>query len=215
MAPASTQRSAARTRPPSEGGGWVLERLVTALLLLLVAGASAFVLLAALGLVDTTVSTPFGFTLAEYLRFDDDPDGLMRISVGAGALLVGLLAVGLLIRRLSGGGGSKPSQSHVLVADEQGLVRVDTRGICTVANTAAARTQGVMDAQVQVVSREGEPLRLRMSVWVSAAAEVGQTGDEARKRAAEAVERLVGLEVNQVVVDVQVVPLNQVGRMLE
>jgi uncharacterized alkaline shock family protein YloU len=203
-------------RLPSEGGGWIFERLVTSLLLLLVAAASAFVLLAALGLVSANISTPFGFTLSEYLRFDDDPDGLMRISVGAGAALVGLLSVALLIRRLSGAGGmAQPSYSHVLVADEQGLVRVDTRGICTVATTAAARTQGVMEARVQVASREGEPLRLRLSVWVSAAAEVGRTGDEARKRASEAVERLVGLEVNQVVVDVQVVPLSQVGRMLE
>lgn len=195
-------------------GTWLFERLVVAAMLLAVAAFAAFIFLAAVGLVDTEINTPFGVTLGEYLRFDQQPRSLIRLAVGAGSLFIGLMAVVLLMRRGSSGRDA-PSGQHILIADAQGMVRVNNQGICAVASAAAARIPGVLEVKVTVVSQDVDPLRLRMTVWVSAAADVSRTGDEARNKATDAVERLVGLEVNQVATDMEVVPLQKMGRMLE
>ncbi len=200
-----------------ESGARALDRLLGGVLLLLLSAGAAFVFLAALGLLDTARAAPFGFDLGQLLGFDRDPQGFIRLGAGSAALLVGLTATVAFVRRLAGEPVARPAAAgmHVLRADERGIVRVDSAGICAVANAAALRTPGVVDARAEVLNPEGAQLRLGLGVWVSAAAEVGQTGEAVRQNVVEAVQRLVGLEVAQAVVNLKVVPLSQVGRMLQ
>lgn len=211
---ASKQQRQRVTAFDSEQGAFIAERALVWLLLLALAGAAAYVFLGTLGLVDMGLRTPFGWTLAEGLRLKDDPTGLNRLGLGAVSLVVGLLLCGMMIRRLFGGGGQGP-QRHILSSDASGMVLIESRSISTVAETALRRIPGVTDARVQVVGAWAEPVRLKIIVWASAAAEIKEVCEEARARAAEAVTSQVGLEVKDVLVKPEVVPLEQVGRMLE
>ncbi len=195
-------------------GAFLFERMLLWLLLLVIIGASAYIFLGTIGLVDMGIRTPFGWTLAEGLRLKNDPTGLNRLGVGAASLVVGLLFCGMLIRRLTGGGSQGP-QRHILSADQGGMVLIESRSICTVAETAVRRVPGVTDVRVQVVGAWAEPVRLKLIVWASAAADIKDLCEEARKRAADAVVNQVGLEVKDVLIKPEVVPLDQVGRMLD
>ena len=195
-------------------GAFLFERMLLWLLLLVIIGASAYIFLGTIGLVDMGIRTPFGWTLAEGLRLKNDPTGLNRLGVGAASLVVGLLFCGMLIRRLTGGGSQGP-QRHILSADQGGMVLIESRSICTVAETVVRRVPGVTDVRVQVVGAWAEPVRLKLIVWASAAADIKDLCEEARKRAADAVVNQVGLEVKDVLIKPEVVPLDQVGRMLD
>jgi len=194
---------------------FLFERTLLWLLLIALIGAAAYIFLGTLGLVDMGLRTPFGWTLAEGLRLKDDPTGLNRLGVGAISLVMGLFLCGTLIRRITGGGGSSGPQRHILSADQGGMVLIESRSISTVAETSLKRIPGVTDARVQVVGAWAEPVRLKVIVWASAAAEIKELCEEARKRAADAVENQIGLDVKDVLVKPEVVPLEQVGRMLE
>lgn len=201
-----------------DGGRWLFERVVVSGVLLALIGLAAYVFLAALGLVDTRLVTPWGATVAETLHLDSDPSGLQRIAVGGGALLAGLILVGIVLQRWFGGGGrSRPSQSasHVLSADERGVVMIDSRGLCNVAAAAVQHVHGVVDVKVKVVGRGASPVRLELEVFASAAAEQTKVGDEVRQKAADAVEKLAGIDVQQVMVQMRAVPLEELGRNLE
>lgn len=192
---------------------FLFERSLIWLFLLIITGAAAYIFLGTLGLADMGLRTPFGWTLAEGLRLKSDPTGLNRLGVGAGSLVVGLLFCGMLIRRIFG----KPRipQKHILSADAGGMVLIDSRGVSSVVEGAVKRTPGVVDARVQVVGSWAEPVRLKIIVWASAAAEIKELCEDARDRASEAVQNQIGLEVKDVLIKPEVVPLEQVGRMLE
>ena len=192
---------------------FMFERTLIWLFLLAITGAAAYIFLGTLGLVDMGLRTPFGWTLAEGLRLKSDPTGLNRLGVGAGSLVIGLLFCGMLIRRVFG----KPRvpQKHILSADSAGMVLIDSRGVSSVAEAAVKRVPGVVDARVQVVGAWAEPVRLKVILWASAAAEIKELCEDARGRASEAVQNQVGLEVKDVLIKPEVVPLEQVGRMLE
>ncbi len=110
----------------------------------------------------------------------------------------------------SGGGASV----HMLVADEQGFVVIDSRGIATVATQAALSTQNVVDAQVHVQGNGNSAVRLRANVGVHSGANIKQAGTETRERVRDAVEELVGIDVNDVRVNVHVLKPDDLARLL-
>jgi hypothetical protein len=207
----ATAEAKVRVRPGgSDGGG---ARLVAGLVLLVVAAAAAVVFLAALDAIDTDGWHLFGISFSDLLRLDQDPFSVGRLGLAAGALVLGVAALVALFAGVAGGRGAH--HLHVLVADERGMVVMDTRGICTVASAAILRTPGVVDTRVRVLGQGATPVRLLITARISAAANQRQVADEARLKAIDAVERLVGVEVKEARVRVDVVPLEELGRMLE
>lgn len=192
---------------------FLFERSLIWLFLLIITGAAAYIFLGTLGLADMGLRTPFGWTLAEGLRLKSDPTGLNRLGVGAASLVVGLLCSGMLLRRIFG--KPRTPQKHILSADASGMVLIDSRGVASVVEASVKRIPGVVDVRVQVVGAWAEPVRLKIILWASAATEIKELCNSARSRAAEAVQHQVGLEVKDVLIKPEVVPLEQVGRMLE
>lgn len=198
---------------PGESSGGA-ERVLLGLLLVALAILAAMVFLAALGVLRLADTLPFGRELERVLLFQMLPAGVGRPLAAVVSGAVGLLSVLVLLRRLTGG-SSRPEARHVLVADERGFVMVEKRGIATVASSALKRIPGIIDANVQVIGGGAAPVRLAIRVWIHAGAKLAEVGDEARKKATEAVENLVGLDVHDVLVRVEVVPLEELDRLIK
>ena len=205
---AAPTQSSARSTPPGESGGSGGGRIFGVLLGLLVAVAAAYVFLAAVGAADPRFLARVGFPVA---RLADKSMPGFRAAVAAGSLVIGLLALALMFR----GGGKPVSNVHVLTADERGLVVVDNRGVCTVAAEAARRSPGVLGVTARVTGTGAAPVRVELTLSASAAAELKNVGDAARTTAADAIERLIGLKVQDVIVKILVVPLEELGRRVE
>lgn len=194
--------------------GFVLDRFIVGLLLLGVALAAAVVLLAALGLLGLGDLFPGGAALEDALMLPSLPYRAGRLLTGLVAALVGLGAVLLLIRRIFP--AVPPAGAHhVLSADERGLVIVDKRGVSAVVQAAVERIPGVVECRARVIGQGSGPVRLHVRVWAHAGAELKRAGDEARAATKRAVESLVGLEVLDVLVQLQVVPLEKLERIVE
>ncbi len=126
--------------------------------------------------------------------------------------VTGVIALALLLKVLRP--ASRPSDLHMLVADEQGFVVVDSQGIMTVAGQAAASSYGVVNSKVEIRGNGPSPIRLRAEVGVFPGADLKRAGSEARQNIRTAVERLVGLPVRDVVVAVRVVHPNELAEMM-
>lgn len=200
----------------ASGGDTGFGRVVAGLFLLLLAFVAAVVFLTAAELIDTKGWMVLGVSLKDLLPLGRDAYGLGRVAVAAGSLLVGLVCLAMVFRGLASGAGAGDMRGrHILVADDKGMVMVETRGIVAVATAAVMRIRGVMDVQVEIIGQGASPIRLKLTTHISAAAEVKKVADEARLKALAAVESLVGIDVRESVAKVEVVPLEQVGRMLE
>lgn len=195
-----------------------VDRLVVSALLLVLAGAGAYVFLVALGVLDGAVRLPSGQTVDQLLGLAGGGGSENRVMVGAVSLLLGLLFTGVLVARLTGGASGEARERgdgvHILSADEGGLVVVDTVGVRNVATAAVQVIPGVVDVKVTVRGSGGAPVKLELVVSASAAAEQHTLGERARERARDAVQRLVGLEVQEVSVRMNAVSLEDLGRML-
>jgi uncharacterized alkaline shock family protein YloU len=194
----------------------VFDRFVVGLLLLLVGVAGAAVLLTALGVFDPAlVLGRYGPAVKEAVLLPRLPMGLGRVVAGVAGALVGLGAVMMLARRIVPSSLQPSTEHHILSTDDKGLVLVDKRGICTIAGEAIRRVPGVVDVNVRVLGGGVSAVRLIAQTWVHAGVELTRAGDEAREQAREAVEKLVGLEVLDVVVRLHVVPLEDLDRVVE
>ena len=99
--------------------------------------------------------------------------------------------------------------------DERGLVFVDRKGIATVAATVALRVSGVVDVEVDVEGAGSSPVRLHLRCWVHAGAPLSEIGAQVRDKVSQAIPELVGLEVQDVLVELIVVPLEELSRVIE
>ena len=190
------------------GVGRLFVVIALAGVLLLAAG----VFLAAVGLVDAEPWLPADGDLLESLGLAKAPPALGRALVALVAVAAGLLSIWLMGFR----GGMAPAQesTYVLASDEKGLVTVELAGIQTIASAAVLRTPGVVEAQLTVQSRGGGPVRMRMVASVIAGADLQEVGARARSAASEAVERLVGIDVGDVSVQLRVVPPDRYTRIV-
>lgn len=194
----------------SNGGG--LGRLLGALLLLAVGVAAALSLMVALGtLAPSQVFAQWepGRTLLQAAAEGAWAD---RVFVAGLSGAVGVFSLGWLVRLL--GGSRRSAGVHLLTADAQGFVVVDSRGVASIAAQAARSTGGVVDAEVSVTGVGTEPVRLKVRVGVHPGANIKEAGDQARRRVHETVERLVGVEVKDVAVSVRVLEADQLSRLL-
>jgi hypothetical protein len=196
--------------------GFVFDRFVTGLLLLVIAVAGAVVLLTAVGIFDLSlVLGGYGPAVERAVLLPQLPMGMGRAAAGVAGGLVGLGATMMLAGRIRPSTRHSTTEHHILSKDAKGLVVVDKRGICTVAGEAIRGVSGVVDVQVRVLGGGTSAVRLIAQTWVHAGIELAGMGDEARAQAREAVEKLVGLEVLDVVVRLHVVPLEDLDRVVE
>jgi uncharacterized alkaline shock family protein YloU len=203
------------SRGPGMG---ILERLIVVLVPLAVAAGAAVVLLVTVGLIDEAQLGVFGPIVSQLTRAAGD-SRWNRVAVAVVSVCVGALSALIALRALGAGSGAGPArdsgQRHILAMDEKGIVVVEAAGVSTVAAAAASRVAGVMNVEVKVVGRGASPVRLVVTARVSAAVELRRVGEEIRRRAAEAVQSLVGIDVREVVVKLDVVPLEELGRALQ
>jgi hypothetical protein len=196
------------------GEGGQLARLFLSLLLLALATGSAVVFLASFDLVDAGRLLPKA--VEHELEGSAAGWSTARVALALGSLLVGLLCLGLFFRSLGGAGRSRAAGAlHVLVSDDRGLVLVESRGVAAVATAAVLRTQGLVDAKVGVSGSGVSPVRLQVRAWARPGIDLKRAGDEARRRATEAVETLVGLEVQDATVRLEVLSIDQLVRIVE
>jgi hypothetical protein len=214
MSETTTSKRQAPVAVPVGEGHFSFDRLIVWLLLFAVAVVAAMVFLFTIGLFSLAETLPDGAVFERWLRLEQLPYGSGRFLVGAISLLVGLIASVLLLRRVVPG-GSRTGEQHVLLADDLGVVVVEKKGIAAVAVAAVQRVNGVVDVEVRVIGSGAAPLRLIVRTWVHAAAELKRAGDEVRQKAKEAVEHLIGIEVHDVLVKLEVVPLEDLGRIVE
>jgi hypothetical protein len=196
--------------------GFVFDRVVTALVLLACGATGAALLLTALGAFSPErVLGACGASLERVLLLPPLPEAGGRLVAGVVGGLVGLGALILLVRRLFPLGPRPASTHHVLAADDKGIVLVDRRGISAVAGEAIRCVPGVVDVEVRVLRGGTSAVRLVAQTWVHARTELAQLGEAAREQARVAVERLVGLDVLDVVVRIHVVPLDALEKVVE
>jgi hypothetical protein len=215
MAETTSLKQRQRAFEPEPQNAFIFDRFVLGLFLLAIAVAAAIALLTAIGAFTPSLVLPYGAELERWLRLDHVPYGLGRVLVAVCAALVGILAVKLLIRRISPASPRDESTTHVLLADDKGIVEVEKRGIATVAAEAVLRVSGVVEAEVEVLGSGAYPVRLRVSAWVHARTEMKRASDEVLEQAVQAVERLVGLDVHDAKVTLKVIPLEDLGRVVE
>jgi hypothetical protein len=189
--------------------------LPASLVAIAAAAVAAVVLLLALGVIapaDVSLDSP---SLEDRLAALYDAPVATRAAFGAGALAVGLIAVAVALRLL-GPGGSRSSGAamHVLDSDDRGFVVVDSRGIAIVAEEAAHTAPGVVNAEVDVTPRSARQVKLRVEIDVYPGANVKQAGSEARERARQAVEELVGIEVGAISASTHVLEPEEMARVL-
>ncbi len=199
--------------PDDRGGGGSPEKVVFALLLLLLAALAGAIFLGAIGALSLAHSLPYGAELEKVVYFASLPSPMGRVLAAAASGLIGLLSFVVLFRRLTS--SRAPQARHVLLSDERGYVFVEKRGISTVAVVAIKRVYGVVDADVDVIGGGAAPVRLAIRVGIHAGAELTTTGEKVRGVAIDAVEKLVGLDVHDVLVKVEVIPLEDLDRLVQ
>lgn len=188
------------------------------LLVLAIAAASAAVFLVTTGLIDGANLLPYDALRDQLLGFAESATGTDRIVIIVTSLAVGIASLCWIGRGLLRRGGSRASLGRQLVPlamDERGVVLVDTRGICTIAETAVLRTGGLLDADVRVHARPPSPLRIRVKALAFSSIDLKQAGETARRHVRESVEQMVGLEVGEVVVSIEVLAPGEFGRGLQ
>jgi len=185
---------------------------VVGLVLCAVAAGAAVVFLVSVGLIRGEQVLADEATRQVFLGRIQAVSGLDRVLLAGASALVGMGAVTLLLRRFTG--PSVPASRHILAADDRGVILVASPGIASVVEAAVMRTPGVVETEVKVSGSGRAPVRLRVVVLVFGTDELKRIGDEVRAAARTAVERQVGIEVSEVVVDVQVIRPEELEREL-
>ncbi len=185
--------------------GWA-EQVLVGILLLAVAVAGVVVFLVAAGLVAAEELIANESLRAGLLGFAQGGSATERAVTASASAVIGLGSLLLLFRRAgdrTDGAGSAQAR-HILVADDEGMVMVSTAGIASVAETAAVRSHGVLEADVKVGGRGSAPVRIRVVAYAYRGADLKRAGREVRENVKSAVERLVGLDVTDVTVEIEV-----------
>lgn len=191
------------------------EQLLVGLFLLALALAAAIVFLVAAGILGAEQVLADTELRASLLGFAEAGDSSQRAITAGVSALVGLGSLVFLFRRVgaeSPGGGSLGAlhAQHILLADDEGMVMVSTPGIASVAETAAVRSHGVLDADVRVSGRGSAPVRVHVVAHAYRGADLKRAGREVRENVKSSVERLVGIEVTDVTVEIVI--SEEVGR---
>lgn len=182
-------------------------RLVGLFLLVLLAGASAAAFLIAVGVVDAEL-----LRVGELNTLLDTTIG--RVSVAAGSLAVGVVALAFLLR---GPNATKLAASHRHIVDmgERGVVYVNSQSVCALAATAVRSQPEIIDAEVRVRGAGAAPVRLLVRAVVLPGSSLPDVGSAAQEAARDAATRLGGLQVHDVNIELVVSVPDDLDRILE
>ena len=167
-------------------------------------------LLTVLGAIEPDRLDPWGVA-SQLVGFAGAAEGVHRVLLIAGAAVAGPIAVSWLIRQLR---PDATSTRHVLLADEDGFVLVDSQGIESIASGAALRAPGVVEVDDEAYGSGSSPVSIQALVGIHPGASVEAAGRVVRENTRAAVEQLVGLRVSDVTVDVRVLEPDELGRGL-
>ncbi|MFO8072205.1 MAG: alkaline shock response membrane anchor protein AmaP [Polyangia bacterium] len=200
-------------RSDNQDRGAVIYRVVIGIVLVLLAVASAFVVLAAVQAIELR------HILADWsppgwrpLPFLDGLSWTSRLGVAAGAAIIGLVAIAITMRLFPR--SASTAALHILEADEGGFVVVDSRSISTIAAQAAMSVQGVIDVEVAVKGTGTSPVRLKVEAGVYPGANVKRCGNEVREAVRRTVETLVGIDVRDVTIKAYVIETDALARVM-
>ena len=197
-----THRSLTRSTP-------LLYRIAGDLVALCVLVSAIAIFLASVGLVDLALLGLEG--LGE--RIPSECSWQSRIVIPASALSVSLLAAGFLVRKRSDSQGH--NKLHIMSTDTVGMVCVSNTGLRTLAGALVRQQAAVVDVDVRITGKGAGPLAVRLLVAVHPGANVKEVGEEARRLAIDALERLAGMTVAVVDVEVRIAFPERPGRVLE
>jgi uncharacterized alkaline shock family protein YloU len=136
-----------------------------------------------------------------------------RVAIPAAALSVSLLAAGFLVRKRSG--SQSHNKLHIMSADAVGMVCVSNTGLRTLVGALVHQQASVLDVDVRITGKEAGPLAVRLLVAVLPGTNVKEVGEEARRLATDALERLACMTVATVDVEVRIAFPERPGRVLE
>jgi hypothetical protein len=177
--------------------------------LLGIAAIAAFVFLVGLGVLH---ASQIGLAaLDDYLTGDF---GLRRVGVTAGSAAVGVIALALLRRGSSASAGVHAAR-HVVATSDRGAVFVNAESVCTLARLAVRQQPGVLGADVRVRGGGATPVRLLVRAAVMPGTALPVVGEASQVAARDAVERLAGLTVQDVHVELQIAAPDDLERVLE
>lgn len=194
--------SGTRNRTRAAPSPDLLPRLVVTVLLVIFASTAATVLLLALGLLPPSAVVSVFAPIGDVLRSVPAADVADRGLIAGAAALLGVCALALIawapraIRRRM--------VRHVLDVDEKGLIVIGTESVETVALISAIKSAGVLDARVSVSGRSTGPVRVAIRVDALPGTDLKQLGADVRDTVRRNVEQLVGLQVSDARVEVQV-----------
>ena len=178
-------------------------RLLGSLVLLIATFAGALTFLSALQLVDPQIALQNSELRQLYLRWVVVPTSDQPLLTAACAAGVSVIATGWLVASLRRETHDE-SGGHVLESDELGLVVVDRQGVRSVAEGAAIRCSGVIEARARVRGPSLGPIRLAVAAWVLPGTQLRTTGQQIKASAQAAVEETIGLDVRSVAVKLHV-----------
>jgi hypothetical protein len=192
----------------------VLDRLVSTLALLALAGAAALVFLLALGVLSPAQLGGGWEPAARLFAAPSQLSGWPRLAVLGGALVVGLGALALMVGRPGAprASGLPRAGHHVVTSDDLGFVVVDTQGVSAIVERAVLSARGVVECAADIRGAGDAPVRVILTVGVRPGTAVQDAADLAREAARDAVERLLGLEVRDVSAKVSVLDADALGR---
>lgn len=188
------------------------DRLLALVLYAGLGALASFVFVVATGLVDANAVPLAGPLLWHWLDAPDIEGLARRATAASAAVLAGMIAIHLVLRPYL---STRGPQKLVIAADEVGLVLVDPASVCNVAAAQVQSVRGVLGVKASLIARGSAPLRLRLDIEVVGAVDLKAAGEEARKIAAEAVERVIGLPVQSVLVHFTIVPAARIERVLK
>ncbi|HJL17992.1 MAG TPA: hypothetical protein RMH99_20165 [Sandaracinaceae bacterium LLY-WYZ-13_1] len=195
----------------------ILDRLVSSIALLALAGVAALTFLLALGVLSPAQLGGGWEPATRLFAAPSSLAGWPRLAVLGGSLVVGLGALALMVGRPGGSGSSSfgglpRAGHHVVTSDDLGFVVVDTEGVRAIVERAVLGSRGVVECIADVRGTGSSPVRVILKVGVRPGTSVQDAADLAREAARDAVERLLGLEIRDVSARVSVLDADELGR---
>ena len=166
--------------------------LFVSLVALAVIAAGVFILLIVTGILAATV-VPFTIfdAQASAMAAKKGPGVLTDVGIASGLVIVGLLLIGLQLRRLA---GAVTPGMLLLQSDPQGSVRLALDSIRELAEMSGKASREVRDIHCTVQVIKGG-LRLRCTAILRMGCDVPEVSKHVQQNVLETVERLTGVQV--------------------
>jgi hypothetical protein len=134
--------------------------------------------------------------------------GRYRVAVAGVSGLAGLGLTLLMVRRFSAPRTASLGRAsgYIVLDDARGFVVVEPDAIAALAGSSLRRISGIADRDIRVSGPTTGPVRLHVRAVAINGIDLKRLGERIRQSTRQAVEELAGLEVQDVIVRLDVVP---------